>query len=270
MVNNEQIKSEELQRDVDDLKRMQQEHISKSDANPLASPFDDLDEEHVAWLKKKNTKIIESIVERFQELHDHFIPLSTGGYDDPRKNRSGPAASTVVRDNQILFKKTLLKLCDQIRPNLLLTTGGTEIIPDDIISEWLIPDAAIQIEDTKVHERHGTKPIGLEEKSIRILSRCSLNQDISFGFGSKPLSKPQNQNHCQNQNQNHQNQKVWFWCMPNIDYLNPRPEYIRVIIIEWSIKSSIPIVLTVSLDTQRSLISARLCKSLDGYSQQVY
>ncbi|CAF1623715.1 unnamed protein product, partial [Rotaria magnacalcarata] len=125
----------ELQRDVDDLKRMQQEHISKSDANPLASPFDDLDEEHVAWLKKKNTKIIESIVERFQELHDHFIPLSTGGYDDPRKNRSGPAASTVVRDNQILFKKTLLKLCDQIRPNLLLTTGGTEIIPDDIISE---------------------------------------------------------------------------------------------------------------------------------------
>ncbi|CAF5221448.1 unnamed protein product, partial [Rotaria magnacalcarata] len=49
MVNNEQIKSEEeLRRDVDDLKRMQQEHISKSDTNPLASPFDDLDEEHVA------------------------------------------------------------------------------------------------------------------------------------------------------------------------------------------------------------------------------
>ncbi|CAF1907927.1 unnamed protein product [Rotaria magnacalcarata] len=64
-----------------------------------------------------------------------FIPLSTAGYDDPRKDHSGPAASTVVRDNQILFKKTLLKLCDQIRPNLLLTTGGTEIIPDDIISD---------------------------------------------------------------------------------------------------------------------------------------
>ncbi|CAF2156033.1 unnamed protein product [Rotaria magnacalcarata] len=30
--------------------------------------------------------------------------------------------------------------------------------------------------------------------------------------------------------------------------IDPRPEYIRVIIIEWSIKSSIPIVRTVSLD----------------------
>ncbi|CAF4430384.1 unnamed protein product, partial [Rotaria magnacalcarata] len=42
------LNKEELQRDVDDLKRMQQENISKSDTNALASPFDDLDEEHVA------------------------------------------------------------------------------------------------------------------------------------------------------------------------------------------------------------------------------
>ncbi|CAM4811762.1 unnamed protein product, partial [Rotaria magnacalcarata] len=97
----QRAESEELQRDIDDLKRMQQEHISKSYPNPLASPFDDLDEEHVAWLKKKNTKIIGSIVEQFQVLYDHFIPLSTAGYDDPRKDHSGPAASTVVRDNQI-------------------------------------------------------------------------------------------------------------------------------------------------------------------------
>ncbi|CAF4068842.1 unnamed protein product [Rotaria magnacalcarata] len=75
MVNNEQIESEELQRDIDDLKRMQQEHISKSYPNPLASPFDDLDEEHVAWLKKKNTKIIGSIVEQFQVLYDHVYVL---------------------------------------------------------------------------------------------------------------------------------------------------------------------------------------------------
>ncbi|CAF4973387.1 unnamed protein product, partial [Rotaria magnacalcarata] len=52
--------------------------------------------------------------------------------------------------------------------------------------------------------------------------------------------------------------------------IDPRPEYIHVVIIEWSIKFSIPIVRTVSLDTQRSLISARRCESLDGYSQQVY
>ncbi|CAF2158261.1 unnamed protein product, partial [Rotaria magnacalcarata] len=54
-----------------------------------------------------------------------------------------------------------------------------------------------------------------------------------------------------------------------INYLDPRSKYIRVIIIEWSIKASIPIARTVSLDTQRSLISARRCKDLDGYSQQV-
>ncbi|CAF4197041.1 unnamed protein product, partial [Rotaria magnacalcarata] len=55
-----------------------------------------------------------------------------------------------------------------------------------------------------------------------------------------------------------------------INYLDPQPKYIRVIIIEWSIKSSIPIARTVSLDTQHSLISARRCESLDGYSQLVY
>ncbi|CAF4095654.1 unnamed protein product [Rotaria magnacalcarata] len=45
--------------------------------------------------------------------------------------------------------------------------------------------------------------------------------------------------------------------------VDPRPEYIRVII-EWSVKSSISKARTVSLDTHRSLISARRCKDLDG------
>ncbi|CAF2081480.1 unnamed protein product [Rotaria magnacalcarata] len=53
-----------------------------------------------------------------------------------------------------------------------------------------------------------------------------------------------------------------------IDYLIPRPEYIRVIIIEWLAKSSTPIARIISPDTQRSLLSARRCEGLDGYSQQ--
>ncbi|CAF3350659.1 unnamed protein product, partial [Rotaria socialis] len=55
----------------------------------------------------------------------------------------------------------------------------------------------------------------------------------------------------------------------SIDYLNPRPEYIRVIIIEWSTKSSIPVAHIVSGDIQCSLrlFGARRCQ--DGYDQQV-
>ncbi|CAF3456328.1 unnamed protein product [Rotaria socialis] len=54
-----------------------------------------------------------------------------------------------------------------------------------------------------------------------------------------------------------------------INYLDPRPEYIRVIIIEWSTKSSIFIARIISADIQCSLLSARRCEGLDGYSQQV-
>ncbi|CAF2236955.1 unnamed protein product [Rotaria magnacalcarata] len=50
--------------------------------------------------------------------------------------------------------------------------------------------------------------------------------------------------------------------------IDPRPEYIPVIIIEWSTKSSIPVAHIVSPDTQCSLLSARRCEGLDGYSQQ--
>ncbi|CAF3552588.1 unnamed protein product, partial [Rotaria socialis] len=55
----------------------------------------------------------------------------------------------------------------------------------------------------------------------------------------------------------------------SIDYLNSRPEYIRVIIIEWPTKSSIPVVHIVSADIQCSLLSARRCENFDDYSQQV-
>ncbi|CAF3173036.1 unnamed protein product [Rotaria socialis] len=75
----------------------------------------------------------------------------------------------------------------------------------------------------------------------------------------------------------------------SIDYLNPRPEYIRVIIIEWPKKSSIPVAHIVSADIQCSLrlFGARRCEGLlclsskadadllffnikqDGYDQQV-
>lgn len=53
-----------------------------------------------------------------------------------------------------------------------------------------LPDSAnavIQIEDTQVHERHPTKKDGLDEKSIRITTECSLNQDIRYVVVSKSV-----------------------------------------------------------------------------------
>ncbi|CAF5216369.1 unnamed protein product, partial [Rotaria magnacalcarata] len=46
-----------------------------------------------------------------------------------------------------------------------------------------------------------------------------------------------------------------------INYFDPRSEYIRAIIIEWSTKSSIPIARIISADTQCSLLSARPCEN---------
>ncbi|CAF5115402.1 unnamed protein product, partial [Rotaria magnacalcarata] len=62
-----------------------------------------------------------------------FIPVSITCYDDPTKDHSEPAASTTAPNNQM--NKILLKLCDELRPNLILTTGGTGSGPDYITPE---------------------------------------------------------------------------------------------------------------------------------------
>ncbi|CAF0825368.1 unnamed protein product [Adineta steineri] len=102
-----------FRRDVDELKRQQQEHMSKlnihltassfdeliqqqinkyyhykhseddeeddcfDDEQKLMNQFDKLHEEHTIWLKKKkkNAKITGPIIERFQELYDHLPML---------------------------------------------------------------------------------------------------------------------------------------------------------------------------------------------------
>ena len=109
------IRSKTFRRDVDDLKRMQQEHMCKLDTNLLASSFDDLiqqqvnkyyhykhleddddendedeerkfinkfdqiHDEHVVWLKKKkkNAKITAPIVERFHRLYNQLCFILT-------------------------------------------------------------------------------------------------------------------------------------------------------------------------------------------------
>ncbi|CAF0831946.1 unnamed protein product [Adineta ricciae] len=103
-----------FRRDVDELKRMQQEHMSKLEIHSVKSSFDELlqqqinkfyhykhceddeeedegcdeqdklvkkfeksHEQHVLWLKKKkkNVKLTGPVMERFQEIYDHLRRL---------------------------------------------------------------------------------------------------------------------------------------------------------------------------------------------------
>ncbi|CAF3310307.1 unnamed protein product [Rotaria socialis] len=156
-----------------------------------------------------------------------------------------------------------------------------------------LPDTAnvaIQIEDIQVHEQHATKQNGLKDKSIRIISKCSLNQeilgsnvplkradlDLLATVGPRTvhvydklrvvvLSTDSKEIHDSNEIMLMRVLKyttyyllsLWHYIETSaiqtlqsyypiihvqlnqpIDYLDPRPEYIRVII-EWSTKSSI-------------------------------
>ncbi|CAF4393524.1 unnamed protein product [Rotaria magnacalcarata] len=129
-----------------------------------------------------------------------------------------------------------------------------------------LPDTvnvAIQIDGTQVHERYATKQNDFDGKRIRIISKSLLNQEIlatSRIYSSETSVIQTLQYH-------HPIIRVQLNQL--ISYFDPRPEYIRAIIIEWSTKSSIFIARIISADIQCSLLSARRCENFDDYSQQV-
>ncbi|CAF5176519.1 unnamed protein product, partial [Rotaria magnacalcarata] len=100
-------------------------------------------------------------------------------------------------------------------------------------------NAAIQIEGMQVHERYATKKSALEEKSIRIIAECSLNQDIR-DIGSTELCLLTTVElqimHVYEKSRAvvvSTDSRKFVIFNKSIDYLDPRPEYIRAIIIEW-------------------------------------
>ncbi|CAF3983336.1 unnamed protein product [Rotaria magnacalcarata] len=245
-------KEEELRRDADDLKRMQQEHISELDTNLLASSFDDLDEEHVAWLKKKSPKITGSISRTLWSLR-------TTCYDDPTKDHSGPATCQVLQHATDLIRNRCAKMCKLVLQNnipvgladlgLLATVGPRTIHVYDKLYVVLLSTDSGEIRDSnkimlmrKMHEFDSYSESFQTAFSRIYSSETSVIQTLQ---SNHPI--------------------IHVQLNQPIDYLDPRPEYIRVII-KWLTKSSISITHTVSPDTQRSLLSARRCEGLDGYS----
>ncbi|CAF1486750.1 unnamed protein product [Rotaria magnacalcarata] len=142
-------------------------------------------------------------------------------------------------------KETLLKLCDEIRPNLILTTGGTRNSLYDISPE-------------------------VYELVLLLFNRLifTLGDELMKHIGCSNNTILSSNNSCAGIYILELTFEMFYLIIYFNQSIDPRPEYIRVIIIEWSIKSSIPIARIVSLDTQRSLLSARRCKGLYDYSQQ--
>ncbi|CAF1621016.1 unnamed protein product, partial [Rotaria magnacalcarata] len=149
-----------------------------------------------------------------------------------------------------------------------------------------LPDTvnvAIRIDDTQVHERYATKQNDFDEKRIRIISKSSLNQEIlgfcgiynicSFDSYSVSFQAATSRIYSSEtsviQTLQYHHPIIHVQLNQLINYFDPRPEYIRAIIIEWSTKSSISIARIISADIQCSLLSARRCENFDDYSQQV-
>lgn len=76
------------------------------------------------------------------------ITLSDKGASGEREDKSGPAIAARLRENgyeiieellladdRAALERTLIRLCDQRRPDLILTTGGTGFSPRDITPE---------------------------------------------------------------------------------------------------------------------------------------
>ncbi|CAF4488606.1 unnamed protein product, partial [Rotaria magnacalcarata] len=129
-----------------------------------------------------------------------------------------------------------------------------------------LPDTvnvAIQIHGTQVHERYATKQIDFDEKRIRIISKSLLNQEILV------TSRIYSSETSVIQTLQYHHPIIHVQLNQLINYFDPRSEYIRAIVIEWSTKSSITIARIISADIQCSLLSARRCENFDDYSQQV-
>ncbi|CAF5078914.1 unnamed protein product, partial [Rotaria magnacalcarata] len=151
-----------------------------------------------------------------------------------------------------------------------------------------LPDTvnvAIQIDGTQVHERYATEQNEDIDDDIQT-SEFTLQKDVPLGPAELGLLATvglqtihvydklcvvvlSNDKTSVIQTLQYHHPIIHVQLNELINYFDPRSEYIRAIVIEWSTKSSIFIARIISADIQCSLLSARRCENFDDYSQQV-
>ncbi|CAF0923256.1 unnamed protein product [Adineta steineri] len=147
--------------------------------------------------------------------------------------------------------------------DVIISTGGVSMGDKDLIKSILIEKFHATIHFGRLQMKPG-KPT--------TFATCEINgkKKLFFGLPGNPVSALVSYwllviptlKHMMGHIQPH-HPRIRVQLNQPIEYLDPRPEYIRVII-EWSTKSSIPIASIVSPDNQCSsrLLSARRCTGL--------
>lgn len=111
------------------------------------------------------------------------ITISDKGYAGQRKDTSGPAICAIAEENGFevkyksivpdeaeMIKAELIKCADELKINLVLTTGGTGFSPRDITPEATL--AVIQRETRGI-------PEAMRAESMKITPRCCLSRSAA-------------------------------------------------------------------------------------------
>jgi len=119
-----------------------------------------------------------------------ILTLSDSRSKDPSRDKSGQVIKTIVKeingiveyykvipDDKELIKKELVKMSDQLKLNLIITTGGTGLAPKD-----LTPEATLEILDKEVPGMSEA----IRRESFQYTKKAMLSRGVS-GIRNKSL-----------------------------------------------------------------------------------
>lgn len=114
----------------------QQQFVPKSDFGSVGSRFASIFNEKIRFKVTKTYFLVKTEIFGFSSFRTQWIHLASSIVPDDR---------TQIRVKNIFFgfqrflsffqQETLIKLCDELRPNFIFTTGGTGITADDVTPE---------------------------------------------------------------------------------------------------------------------------------------